>query len=92
MAQRWRAVDVRWRGYVIAYVRNNESGEVHGVYKRFGRWRLYGGTDAVVTDAALAACARRAIANADPAVLRREFTARVHDIVCRIAEAEVRRP
>lgn len=75
--QRWRAVGVEWRGYIVARIKESGSGRIVGVYFRLGKWRRYDGTDAPVRDKALAACARRAIQKADPQTLNREFHARV---------------
>ncbi len=59
-AQRWRGVGVEHRGYRIARVEDRSNGEVVGVYRRLGRWRMYRNDDPV-KDAALASCARRVL-------------------------------
>jgi len=57
-------VAVKWRGYLYAEVEDRRTGEVIPVYHRLGRWRRYG-TDETISDRALAACARRALRDAD---------------------------
>jgi hypothetical protein len=72
-------VDVEWRGYVIARVRNQETGEIAAVYQRRpgGDWLRWDQEDARVHDRALAATAKRAVAAADLDALSREFHERV---------------
>jgi hypothetical protein len=73
--QRWRAVGVEWRGYVIARVRDNSTGEIVPVYQRRpgGGWLRWDRGDTPVGDSALASTAKRAIADADLRQLDREF-------------------
>ena len=72
--QRWRGEGAFFRGYLIARVRNQESGEIVNVYQRRpkGAWLHYR-DDEPVYDRALAATAARIIANADLKQLDREF-------------------
>lgn len=58
---RWSGVEAEWRGYPVARVRNRQTDEVVGVYKRLGKWRFYA-DDEPVRDQALVACARRLLA------------------------------
>ena len=78
MKQRWRSEGAFWRGYVVARVRDQATGETVNVYQRRpkGAWLRYG-DDSPVKDRALAATAKRTIADADRDQLGREFRERV---------------
>jgi len=59
--QRWRGIRIEHRGWTVAVIRDQQTGEEVRVYKRLGRWRFYR-DDAPVLDQALAATARRVLA------------------------------
>jgi len=83
---------VEWNGYVIARVRNQETGEVVPVYQRRpgGDWLRRDHQDSPVGDRALAATAKRAIRDADLKQLDREFRERARANAAR-AEAKAAR-
>lgn len=90
--QRWRAVGVDWRGYLIARVKNQDTGEIVGVYQRRPKtdWLLYDGADSRVKDRALATTAARAVAATDVNAARREFRQRIQTQAAALAERKLK--
>lgn len=78
---RWRGEGAEWRGYVIARVRDQQTGQIMKVYRRHskGNWLLWDTNDTPVKDTALASTAKRVIESADRAQLHREFAERAEE-------------